>query len=140
MAIRGSGAIFDGASSVLVFDGEKDQPKLVVHEKERNSGNTVEDFELIVEDHEGGVRVRATDIVPETPAEKNQKETLTNVEKIRAYLATHGFFTNVSQIREAIAASTTKTSAAIGEMLTSGELAKSGSHNSPRYHLAKNNP
>lgn len=74
MAIRGSGAIFDACSSVLVFEGEKGQPTRVIHEKARTSGVTTDDFLLDVEDVEidgnprGGVRVVATAIRPEDRA------------------------------------------------------------------------
>jgi hypothetical protein len=73
MAIRGSGAIFDAASSVLIFGGEKGKPVLVQHEKARNTGLPHDDFQLEVEDvanAEGdprwGLRVVAAD-VPEAP-------------------------------------------------------------------------
>jgi hypothetical protein len=73
MAIRGSGAIFDAASSVLIFGGDKGKPVLVQHEKARNTGLPHDDFQLSVEDvanAEGdprwGLRVVAAD-VPEAP-------------------------------------------------------------------------
>lgn len=50
MAIRGSGALFDACSSVLVFDAEKGGPTRVSHEKARNSGRLTEDFELRIAD------------------------------------------------------------------------------------------
>lgn len=50
MAIRGSGAIFDACSSVLVFDGAKGEPTNVFHEKARNSGKEAEDFRLTIDD------------------------------------------------------------------------------------------
>jgi hypothetical protein len=79
MAIRGSGAIFDAASSVLVFGGDKGKPVLVQHEKARSTGLPHADFQLTVEDvtsHDGvdgrwGLRVVADDIPePATPNEK----------------------------------------------------------------------
>lgn len=51
-SIRGSGAIFDACGSVLVFDGPKNEPVRVSHEKARNSGRTVDDFEITVSDVE----------------------------------------------------------------------------------------
>lgn len=50
MAIRGSGALFDACSSVLVFEGEKGQPTRVSHEKARTSGRPVDDFEITITD------------------------------------------------------------------------------------------
>lgn len=67
MGIRGSGAIFDACSSVLVFEaGEKDEPVRVYHEKARESGKPGGDLELRIEDVEvdgcenGGLRVIAS--------------------------------------------------------------------------------
>jgi hypothetical protein len=51
MAIRGSGAIFDACSSVLIFDGsEKGEPVRVTHEKASVTGQLAEPFYLRVED------------------------------------------------------------------------------------------
>lgn len=50
MAIRGSGAIFDACSSVLVFEGSKGEPTNVYHEKARNSGIEAENFRLAIDD------------------------------------------------------------------------------------------
>jgi hypothetical protein len=52
MAIRGSGAIFDACSSVLILEAEKGQPTKVTHEKARASGVCTDDFVLHVEDQE----------------------------------------------------------------------------------------
>jgi hypothetical protein len=67
MAIRGSGAIFDACSSVLVFESSgKDDPVRVSHEKARESGKTGDDLELTIEDIDvdgcptGGLRVSAS--------------------------------------------------------------------------------
>lgn len=50
-AIRGSGAIFDACSSVLVFEGaERGGPITVTHEKARTTGRPIESFALVVED------------------------------------------------------------------------------------------
>lgn len=65
MSIRGSGAIFDACSSVLVFEGEKGKPVKVNHEKARTRGKPCDPFELHIEDTDangipnGGVLVRA---------------------------------------------------------------------------------
>jgi len=52
MAIRGSGAIFDACSSVLILEAEKGQPTRVTHEKARTSGVCTDDFVLRIEDQE----------------------------------------------------------------------------------------
>jgi hypothetical protein len=65
MSIRGSGAIYDAASSVLVLEAaEQNEPKRVTHEKARTSGILAQPFYLAVEDVEiegrprAGLRVR----------------------------------------------------------------------------------
>jgi hypothetical protein len=63
MSIRGSGALFDGAGSSLVFDGEKGQPTRVSHEKARASGILTDDFQLEVADIPDGSNPRAGLIV-----------------------------------------------------------------------------
>ena len=50
MAIRGSGALFDAAGSVLVFEAEKGEPARVSHEKARSSGILCDDFLLTISD------------------------------------------------------------------------------------------
>jgi hypothetical protein len=50
MAIRGSGALYDACATVLVFEGEKDQPTRVIHEKARVSGKLADDFLLTISD------------------------------------------------------------------------------------------
>lgn len=59
MAIRGSGALFDACSSVLIFEGEKGQPIRVTHEKARTSGTLTDDFELVISDVPDGINPRA---------------------------------------------------------------------------------
>ncbi|MEJ7731140.1 MAG: AAA family ATPase [Polyangiaceae bacterium] len=50
MAIRGSGAIFDACSSVLVFSASKGESILVQHEKARTSGHLAPDFAIEILD------------------------------------------------------------------------------------------
>src|SRR5262249_38306835 len=52
-AIRGSSALFDACQGVYVFEGEKDTPTTVHHQKDRMTGSTVQDFGLISEDLAG---------------------------------------------------------------------------------------
>lgn len=51
-AIRGSSALFDACQSVYVFEGAKDTPTTVHHQKDRIRGVTVEEFGLTSEDLE----------------------------------------------------------------------------------------
>lgn len=53
-AIRGSSALFDACQSVYVFEGEKDTPTKVHHQKDRVRGSTVEEFGLTSVDLPGG--------------------------------------------------------------------------------------
>lgn len=63
-SLRGSGAIFDAVDEVFVFTGEKGQPSLVEHEKDRLMGAELPPFGLDSEDAEGegqprwGLRVK----------------------------------------------------------------------------------
>jgi hypothetical protein len=52
-AIRGSGAIYDACSSVLVMHGDKGQPPTVSHEKARELGQVVDDFCVAIRDVAG---------------------------------------------------------------------------------------
>jgi hypothetical protein len=139
MAIRGSGAIFDGSASVLVFESEdKLGPKLVTHEKEKTSGVTLDDFALVIEDTEGdGLRVRANDIEHKTVAEKSNAAMQSDVEKIRAWLQTNLFFKTRDQIASAVGISHSRATAAIGTMMSgpTPELTTSGSYKDRSYHL-----
>ncbi|MBL9025991.1 MAG: AAA family ATPase [Myxococcales bacterium] len=95
MAIRGSGAIFDACSSVLVFSAVKGEPTLVAHEKARTSGVTHEDFSLAVEDvpvygnPRAGLRVRSVGVAPpEVRKAARERERQNEVhERIVAFVA-----------------------------------------------------
>lgn len=50
MMMRGSGAIFDGCSTVFLMGGEKGEPARVSHHKCRHMGTTLEDFGVQIED------------------------------------------------------------------------------------------
>jgi hypothetical protein len=92
MAIRGSGALFDACSSVLVLEAEKNQAPVVHHEKARVSGKTAEDFCLSISDTQasgdpaGGLLVRAEPV----PAGRNSDAPSleANREKIRNFTVT----------------------------------------------------
>lgn len=53
-AIRGSSALFDACQSVYVFEGEKDTPTRVHHQKDRVRGVTLSEFGLTSEDVSDG--------------------------------------------------------------------------------------
>lgn len=52
-AIRGSSSLFDACQSVYVFEGEKDSPTRVHHQKDRIRGMTLDEFGLTSEDVRG---------------------------------------------------------------------------------------
>lgn len=52
-AIRGSSSLFDACQSVYVFEGEKNTPTRVHHQKDRIRGATLEEFGLTSEDVAG---------------------------------------------------------------------------------------
>jgi hypothetical protein len=74
-ALRGSSAIWDEAAIVLGIQAtDKNAPKIVTHDKERNEGMMLQDFALLVEDvpnpndpkdETWGLRVCARDIAPD---------------------------------------------------------------------------
>ncbi len=93
MSIRGSGAIFDACSSVLVFDAsEKNAPIRVSHEKARNSGRLAEDFHLTITDvpsganDRWGVMVSAEAIVEESEESRIQRTNEALCERILTIL------------------------------------------------------
>jgi hypothetical protein len=54
MSIRGSGALYDACASVFVFDGAKDEPTRIIHEKARITGKPREDMLMSLIDNEDG--------------------------------------------------------------------------------------
>ncbi len=92
MSMRGSGALFDACSSVLILAAEKDEPTTVVHEKNRITGVTLPDFALRIEDtHElnrpPGLAVRHLEAEAQANLHKNAKLEA-NCQKIRAAFLT----------------------------------------------------
>jgi hypothetical protein len=82
-AIRGSSALFDACQSVYVFEGEKDTPTTVHHQKDRVRGVTLDAFGLVSEDvvgasgHRHGLVVRhleAEQMAQEVGAKQNARE------------------------------------------------------------------
>lgn len=96
-AIRGSSALFDACQSVYVFEGEKDTPTTVHHQKDRVMGSTVPDFGITGEDVQGpsGSRwgLRVTHLELQQVEAENERKTAQRTsaareratEKIRAF-------------------------------------------------------
>jgi hypothetical protein len=69
-AIRGSSALFDACQSVYVFEGEKDTPTTVHHQKDRVRGATLDSFGLVSEDVAGASGPRDGLVVRHLEAEQ----------------------------------------------------------------------
>ena len=130
-SIRGSGAIFDACSSVLVFTSAKGEPTTVSHEKARASGILADDFRLSVEDVEGagddgrpdarwGVRVveRGTEEAPADPVAALERRVLVAVRP--------GDLTSVEGIRLRVGARKADVSAVLNELKTKGRIVLEG--------------
>lgn len=92
MAVRGSGALFDGCGSCLVFEAEKGQPTRVTHEKARASGILTDDFQVDAIDIPDGANHRAGLLVSASSAlsrddlddERKRKHLAGQLERVRA--------------------------------------------------------
>lgn len=138
MAIRGSGAIFDACSSVLVLEGEKGEPVRVVHEKARNSGVVAPDFLLRIEDAEVGNDTRGGLLVSAEgcPAAGGDNRAVQAAkDKIRAYLAQQGPAFSATALREKLAIGRTPFFAALAELEGTGEVVNDGTERRPRLVL-----
>lgn len=98
-AIRGSSALFDACQSVYVFEGEKDTPTTVHHQKDRVRGLTLPDFGLTSEDVVGetgprwGLAVRHLEAEQMAQSAESQAESRVSravakaIEKVEALFA-----------------------------------------------------
>ncbi len=143
MAIRGSGALYDACSSVLVFEGEKGGPTRCYHEKARTTGRTASDFLLRVAnvdvdgDPRGGLSVTA-EAVSETPDGAKARRNLDAVkDRVRAYLREHGYSTGKSHIAKALGGDRTALWAAFDELEADSELVGTKTGRTYRYELRK---
>ena len=102
-AIRGSSALFDACQSVYVFEGEKDTPTTVHHQKDRVMGSTVPQFGLTSEDVAGptggrwGLAVRHLESEQITQAEESRSRAREDFaiekmcERIISFFGEHAF-------------------------------------------------
>ena len=136
MAIRGSGAIYDGCGSVLVLEAEKGQPTRVSHEKARNTGICLADFSLTIADLEVAGRARAgltvTAEVARPGAGTRGGLALDALkERIRAYFREHGDQPGKGALRERLAVNRDLFFAAMAELESSGEVINAGNGQRP---------
>lgn len=141
-SIRGSGAIYDACSSVLVFSAEKGQPTTVSHEKARNSGVLAKDFQLAIDDVELGGKRRAGLMVAgrscsESSDPRDHRGALDELKtRVREYLREHGDYEGgANALRQTLGVNRDKLYAALSEMKGAGELKILGTHKSPIIHL-----
>lgn len=136
MSVRGTGAIFDAAGSVLVFGAEKNEPIVVVPSKARISGRLHPDFRLVVEDVEldgvadAGLRVSYIEILtqkkqaaPDRHAEAKKKI----LEFVQAEVTTGG----VNVLRARLGLRKEDVSAAVDELVREGALFRGGTLRAP---------
>lgn len=148
-AIRGSSALFDACQSVYVFEGEKDTPTRVHHQKDRVRGVTLEEFGLTSEDVAGATSPRDGLIVRHLEAEQldaaashkaDQREdkAVTDVAaKILSTVGADGFCGSRIGIRAIVRGNTRTFDAAFGKLLNEGFLIRSGSKNEPKWALGE---
>lgn len=125
-AIRGSGAIYDACSSVMVFVAEKGEPTTVSHEKARGTGVLADDFLLDVEDigNDGdpkwGLRVVESGVAIEN------FDPVTDLRRRILAAIRPGDLTNVEAIRIRVQARKADVAAILGELRESGQVVVAG--------------
>lgn len=137
---RGSSAIFDEAQSYFVATGEKGAPFLVSHEKDRERGETCEDFSLGIEDvtigddPKGGLRV--VHVEPPSEGDLESERERAACSAVSDYVARHpnGPF-GKRDIRAAVKLRTEVVDWAIGTMIEDGRLRNIGSASRPHYQV-----
>lgn len=129
-SIRGSGAIFDACGSVLVFDGPKGEPVRVTHEKARNSGRTVDDFEITVSDVDidgnprAGLQVVASALAPSTTEPSEAQRQL--MDRLVEALRTEGPAASKTALANRVAGKREAKFAGIDQLVLDGRIAADG--------------
>lgn len=125
MAIRGSGAIYDACSSVLVFEGSKNEPTRVCHEKARTSGRLADDFLLRIEDAEvdgnprGGLAVTAESC---QPADAPSAAFRALMERVVEDLRVNGHAASKSALAARVKGKVSDKFAAIDQLVSDGRI------------------
>lgn len=149
-AIRGSSSLFDACQSVYVFEGAKDTPTTVHHEKDRIMGSTLDDFGVTSEDIPGptGPRhgLRVVHLEPEQMAEREAAASRT---KERASLDKHGqailetmarfaghFRGSKEAFRAACGIHKPSFLRALGELMAAGVVVQEGTYHAPSWRFA----
>lgn len=151
-AIRGSSALFDACQSVYVFEGAKDTPTRVHHQKDRIRGVTAEEFGLTSEDVSDGVNsrwaLRVTHLAEEQMRQAAENEeaaaaraaSVRVTEAVREFLGRGPFQGSRSALREACGGRVQhqRFVSALGEMIRSGEVNERGTYHQREFILGVN--
>lgn len=149
-AIRGSSALFDACQSVYVFEGAKDTPTRVHHEKDRVRGTTLEEFGLTTDDVAGasgprdGLVVRhleteqLDDATCERDAQREEKIVVDTADRLVRAIAGLGFsfHGSATSARSLVRGRTETRKAAWSKLVSAGVLVREGSHHDPIWRLA----
>jgi hypothetical protein len=139
-SIRGSSALFDACQTVFVFEGEKDVPTRVHHQKDRLRGLTLPEFGLTSEDVPGesgprhGLALRHLEAEElnaedESKSEASAERRLENgVARIEAYFERHGgtVLLSAKAIRSQLQIKSSTFEAAWAELQRTGRLKRVG--------------
>jgi len=133
MALRGSGAIYDAASSVLMFEAEQGEPVQVTHTKARNTGQPHDPFVLKIDDVPSGANPRAglrvtlasADEQAQRVHDRRSSEACEAIRRAFAGIATP--FTSKDAIRAKTGLGAERFRLAYAELQNAGELVEGGS-------------
>lgn len=134
MAIRGSGAIFDACSSVLVFDGVKGEPVTVSHEKARTSGTPGPDLHLEISDVPREADPRWGLAARIVRAEKRDEDRDLEVQILAFIRGCHGPGPSKQTITDAMGRKADRTRAAIARLESKGAIVNHATGRGTQYH------
>lgn len=142
MAVRGSGALFDGVASMLVFQSDsREEPTLVNHEKARTSGVPTDDFQIVVEDvaiagdPRGGLRVRGKQVEATTPEEKARQSFEDLQAKVLEELRKEGSVGSLNTLAAKLVCRRASLTAVMDDLVDRDRVVKLGTYHSPLYRL-----
>lgn len=153
-AIRGSSALFDACQTVYVFEGEKDTPTRVHHQKDRVRGSTMPEFGLVSEDVPEPGYERSALVVRHLEPEQLEAEADRRddgrqmaaeariVERIIATLGGGGgsFTGSVQNLKALVAGRTELFRSAWARLIADGKIIRSGSYHTPTWSLLTHQP
>ena len=139
MSIRGSGALYDAAGSVLVFGAEKGKPIRVEHEKAKNTGKTREDFGLWITDVEmggdpaAGLRVSPVELGTDAGTPEARQAELKA--RILDLVRSEGVVGGVNGILDRLGGRKDTIRSAVAELKAAGRLKQGGTYHLPTLTL-----